>query len=452
MRTLALSFLLLSFGCTTRYYVSDEYLQLPTLQEDKKCSHQTVIMFLVDGLSYSILEKNFQRDQLPHLKKFFLKYGALLKAHSVFPTLTYTNISGVLKESPIHRTESFGNKLIKNEHVIDFESVSDRNEFTNLMHGNNIFARLAKNNCQTVSLDYGLGADATVETPLDFQSGYSLSQADYRYSDKKKIDALALLLKRNEVKNWPEFIFLHLIGIDFLSHAFGANSVEVQNHLRSLDQDLKTLFGIIESGERKRNVVSLLTSDHGFALQVKKKIDWKSIVKKFPESAQVLNEARMASVYFNKPPNEETLVKATRTLFTEKNIEIVSYKVGQRVRIMARDRELYFDEIPGKNCGEDFVKLIINDQIVSCSDELPPEFKNLFYPFFIENIASFFKASNSPDLILIPNHESIFETQGLGFHGGPTEDETIVPLLMRNAITKRPEQIPANWQLLKFVK
>lgn len=242
-----------------------------------------------------------------------------------------------------------------------------------------------------------------------------------------------------------------MIGVDFLSHQYGAQSAQAINHLKKIDRDMGQLLGLIRGGEKTRRVTSLLTSDHGFAPYAQQKIKMESVTNKISDSHRLLNEARMASVYFTIAPEENTLVKTTRKLFTEKNIEIISYKLGQRVRIIARDKELYFDEISTAVCNEGSVGILINNKTMACSDQLPVDYKNMFYPFFIENVASFFKTKTSPDLIMVPNRYSYFESIGVGFHGGPTEDETIVPLLIRNAKAASPEQIPANWKLLKFI-
>lgn len=440
-------------GCANRGRVPEKYFEITKDQSSSSASSKTVVFFLIDGLSTSVLEKQLKNNELPHLKNFFLKSTPqIAKARSVFPSLTFTNISGILLEQPVHKTGSLGNKLIFKNKLIDFESLSDRHYFTELMHTKNIFTRLTEKKYFSVSLDYGLGADATVSSEFDFQSGYAASQLDYGYLDRKKIDSLQILLTDTDLKNWPHFVFIHLVGLDFLSHRFGPLSVEATEYLKKLDSDLQGVLQILKSAENSRQVVTMLSADHGFNLKKARYFNIENEIRKLDSKIRSLNESRYAGLYFLDAPTDIRLTKVTADLIKNKNIEMVAFKNKSRIYLVSKKQELFFDQQPLLNCGPDAVGLIINNsQTAVCSDAIPTPLQDIFYPYFLENMASYFAADKAADIIVIPQADVIFSQNGMGFHGGPTADEVFVPLLLRNARVFSAKEVPRSWQLLRFI-
>ncbi len=413
---------------------------------------RTVILFLIDGLSYEVLAQQIKNNRLPSLEKFFLAGSqTMAKAHAVFPSLTFTNISSVLHEQPVHLTGALGNKMIYKDQLIDFESAADRKYFTETMRGNNIFSRLRLKFYQTVSLDYGLGPDASVDSSFDLQSGYALSQTDYRYLDLKKIDALKNLLTGTRLINWPDFVFVHLVGLDFVSHSFGPLSKEALEYLTSLDRDLSEVFKTLKNAETKRPIISILTADHGFALLAKNYLNIQAIAQKIDPQVRVVNESRMAALYYLSAPSESRLQARATQFLNQKGIETVVYKTANRIQIRKKSYSLAFDLVSTLQCTEGFVGMAVVGGLTFCSNQVPSEFQNYFDMFFIENIASYLSAAKAPDLTIIPDERTVFSKAGRGFHGGSTSDEVLVPLLLRNANLPPGPQIPALWQILKFV-
>lgn len=451
MRFLVLIFIFLT-ACATRNHLHCDYLESSKNSNYSHHSQKTTILFLVDGLSYRILENQLYRNQLPNLKKYFLSNNAKLqKAHTVFPTLTYTNISGILHEKPVHLTEAMGNKVLYKNKLIDFESAADRRYFSRLMKGRNIFTRLNEKKYNTVSLDYGLGVDASVVSRVDFPSAYAASQLDYSYLDFNKIESLKALLNHEKISEWPEFIFIHLVGFDSLSHRYGANSNEAISYLKKLDENFSAIFKILKKNENRHQITSILTADHGFNSKANNYFNIEALAKNIDSSIRVVNEARFAALYYMTTPTADQLLASSKKFLKMNNIEIVAYKIRNRVRILTKNKEYYFDELAQANCMEEFLNISYNGSNPICTNQLPATINDEIHPFFIENLASYFRSSKSPDILVIPASNTIFSRHGLGFHGGPTEEETIVPLLMRNAKLQNPEQIIPSWQILNFV-
>jgi hypothetical protein len=444
----------LIIGCASRQDLASDYSEKTRDHWPNSNSKSTVVVFLIDGLSYEILNRQIAK-KLPSMKHFFkADVGRIAKAHSVFPSLTFPNIASLLREAPVHETEMIGNKFVAGARLIDFEDLKDRTYFTKLMRGNNIFTRLNLKNQNTLSLDYGLGRDATNSAEFDFKSAYSASQLDYRYLDLKKIDALTNLLSQSKVSQWPNFIFVHLVGFDFLSHRYGPRSQEALSYLKNLDTDLNRVFSVLKSGERSRQVVTLLTADHGFNLTSgpTQFLNIEKLVQKVNPRIKVINESRFAGLFCLNIPSKNELIHTSDTLLQERKVETVVFRKKTRIYIHTKTEKVFFDELPSLQCGRGGLGIRLNATETFCTNQLPQFYQNKFYPFFIENIASYFQAKNSPDMVVIPNATTSFSQGARGFHGGPTKDEVIVPLLIRNATSVKSNGFPALWNLLKFVE
>lgn len=62
-----------------------------------------------------------------------------------------------------------------------------------------------------------------------------------------------------------DFLVVNLASTDYVGHAFGPNSIEVQDTYIRLDKDLETFFKKLDSQVGKGNYLVFLTADHGAA-------------------------------------------------------------------------------------------------------------------------------------------------------------------------------------------
>ena len=67
--------LLCTFGCANRSYVPGQYLNKVSKNQvaSQISNQQTVIVFLIDGLTYTILSEQQAKNNLPQIKRFFSK-------------------------------------------------------------------------------------------------------------------------------------------------------------------------------------------------------------------------------------------------------------------------------------------------------------------------------------------------------------------------------------------
>jgi predicted AlkP superfamily pyrophosphatase or phosphodiesterase len=432
-------------GCATREALAQTYDDSVLVKPEE--SRKTVVLIVVDGLSQQTLTA--ASPGLVNLNSFFRLPDGAFTAHAGFPSLTFPGISSLLKEQPVSETGFLGNTFYLNGEFFEFEKPLERERYSQLMHGHTIFSRLTARSANSVSLDYGLGSDATVETPLEDLSTLSeLADSNYLYADTKKIDSLVALLESTSVARWPSFIFLHLVGVDFLSHDFGSLSAQALSHLKSLDEALGPVFEILKNGERSHGVVTMLTADHGFASSTHAYFPLNDFVKKISTRMIVINESRMASILLNGSKNKEDLVSS---LLNQKGIEQVAEKTrtGFLVRTASGETEAVLERAPA--CPFEPYAVTVNHKNSFCLTELSESEKSDKNPYLFANLARYFLAKNAPDIVVIPDRETLLSTAYVGNHGGPSPEETIVPLLLRNASSSRLQAVPL-WRLLDIIK
>ena len=73
------------------------------------------------------------------------------------------------------------------------------------------------------------------------------------------------------------------------------------------------------------------------------------------------------------------------------------------------------------------------------------------YPFLTTNLAHYFRSQNHPEGVVLAAPGVSFNKKYLGNHGGATQDEVIVPLLLRGAKLVSSEVLPGHSDLLKFL-
>ncbi len=450
---LFLNFLILA--CATRYTASEQYLAIVKSEKLPLSKRQTVIFFLVDGLPLKTLNSAVFHGQVPAIKNHFLKKDPVIhQAYSAFPSLTFTNIAGLLTEKPVHLSTAYGNSLSQQGQVIRFEDLLDRSKFAKRIQGKTVFRRLNHLGERTISLDYGLGADATLSSDFaDLKVGLAAGLKDYLYLDQKRIDSLDNLLKGNKPSDWPGFIFVHLIGIDFLSHQLGPESVEVKKYLTLLDQRLAPVLRRIEKADvSSHQTVSILSADHGFAFGIKRRAPIEKIVADIDLRALTLNEGRMAAVFTKLEP-----APVAEKLLLHASIETVAWLEGNQLVVKSQKQKSVIRLTDSARCSP-FSKAVSTPNSNAaenvnaiCPELLDSKSQNLFYPHFILNLIYYFQTPNHPDIVIVPAKETSFSSHDFGVHGGPTADEIDVPVLLRNATFPLGIQKPAIWQLLQFL-
>ena len=459
-RMLMIAWLFIGISCASRYGALENYKNTLTLNETKglrKSSNRTVILFLIDGLPVSTLQSQFDQKRLKHIKNYFL--GSKDKfsiARSAFPSITFPSIASLLTEQTIDQHGVYGNKIFSRGENYDFESPNDFSQLNAMVQGKNIFSRLTSKNQTSVSFSYTFNQDATAHIDgLDFKSGLAVQTQDYSYVDLKLIDSLGIFLEGTNPSMWPDFIYVHLVGVDLLSHQNGPKSNSVISHLQLLDQKLNKVFKILNKAEvrTRKKVVTLLTADHGFDRRIYKRIDLISILPPdLTKTSNVLNESRFASFHFPVMWTSEQKMQYAMKLRSNPILDIIAYRDGQKLELISRGLKTQIFYGPSI-CAESSFSISVGTDSVNkvCPEQIPFSQNQIFYPYFTTNIAHYFQTVDHPDIVIIPQPGVSFNFKEKGQHGGPTTEELFVPLLIHNGQISDSNSIIPLSDVLKFL-
>jgi len=466
VRFLLLPCLFISFlcSCATRQRLAMDYQY--EVKDRPSVSARTVIFFLVDGLPVETLRKEMSRGKLPNLSRYFTgRRGGFDLARTVFPSLTYPAIASLLTEKPVDQSGVVGNLQNVDGKVINFESPSNSGQLNQMITGRNIFARLKAKGLRTASLDYYFHADSAVHTQSgDVEAGLSYIDQGYAYVDQKTLESLELLLTGSKPSQWPDFVFVHLIGVDLMSHDKGPFSTDVTDYLETLDSEIGRIFFVLDQveGTGKREVMAMLSADHGFDNAVTTVVHLEDKIEQMDDDTKFLDEGRFASLIFS--PKWTSARKATVASDLTHNplIDIVAFRDGGHVYVESSSRGVVLTLAKSLTCVAsgfsvsvaDWSKTSARNQGPSvCPDDFDDVTNNLYYPYFIANLSHYFNSPSAPDMVVIPRSGVALNRRYIGRHGGPTAQETFVPLLIHNGSTTalKPGRVPALSELLGFM-
>ncbi|MBI4925242.1 MAG: alkaline phosphatase family protein, partial [Bdellovibrio sp.] len=274
-------FFVIFSSCSNRYLLSRDYGAELRETPRNLNQNQTTILFLIDGLSVPVFQNSLVHNNIAETQRFFSSpNGKMLLGKAVFPTLTYPNITSILTAQPIHKHPIIGNKLYEKGQIINFEKPLNTQLLNRTLIGQTIFSRLAENYLKSVSLSHSFSSGANIGLGIDIEAGIAYLKEDFAKVDQKIIASLESLLTETEPTLWPHFIFVHLIGVDALSHKYGPYSPQAMQYLNQLDKELGRIYKILARTEQRgKKITSLLTSDHGFS-EIKKFADLETFINK----------------------------------------------------------------------------------------------------------------------------------------------------------------------------
>lgn len=440
---------LVLLSCSTRQNLNSEY-GLSLKNSSGVTSDRTVVVFLIDGLSANLLESELGKKTLPNIERFYLKGKKISYAHTGFPSLTFPAITSLLTRSPVSSHGVYSNTMIQDGERLVFEKPTYYPDLNQLVKGKTIFYDFQKKGLKTVSISYPYFSDVSAHIGKnDSKSALAVYEKNYKYVDAKQLDALRILLTQNKSKDWPDFIFVHLVGMDFTSHDLGPKSSMSRGYLKFLDKQLEPIFEVLQK-QKKRNVLSIFTADHG-QQTVSKVFDLEQALKADDRHAVVINEGRYASLFGSKDWAEDKTQKILQKYLLAPGIETIVTKGENRFVIHSKNfvsTVFLSSDTPCKFSSKSFSL----DQIKwYCPESVTKEIKDLFYPYFIPNLVYYFQIPKPPQAVFIPKTSWSFSSRYTGQHGGPTRDEVMVPLLLHNISFSGSEVEPAIWDVLSFL-
>ncbi len=453
-----LSFIVLTsllFGCANTHLTSSDYSAHLRETPQATSQNQTVIFFLVDGLSVQALNQGLKQGKVKSIQNYFMtSEGRFSFGKSVFPTLTYPNIASILTSSTVDRHPIIGNKFLIKGQAVNFESPFNKNLLNQVLHGQTVFSDLSSRYLKTVSYSHTFNESASVHLGLDLESGIAYLKENYTLVDGKVLESLENLLTRTNPEIWPSFIFVHLIGVDALSHKHGPLSKQALDYLGSLDQRLSLVFKTLKQGEvNGKKTVSFLSADHGFT-DIQQYSNIEGYLNKIDPRITVLNQYRLATLYFPKDWNWEKKRDLESKLIEQKGVEWVLQKRGNTLFMESHGKKAEL-EYQNTSCKKSNFKVNLKYGGKQTEFQCPEFFDSQplpdFDPYFISNISYYFHSKSHPEMLVLASPHTSFTIGNLGEHGGTTLEETLVPLLMRNADIKPPSPVIATHEVLSFL-
>ncbi len=464
IRIFILSATLFSVACVSRHEVADDY-RLALAREPKIATERTVIFFLIDGLPAKMLEQQLAQGHLPGLQAYFLKGNPIVAyARTVFPSLTFPAIASLLSEEPVDKHGIYSNETVQGSETLNFEDVSSYPSLNARLKSRTIFTRLHAKGLRSVSFDYAFQAGADAHTnALDLDAALAVSDKNYKYVDLKTMASLNLLLKKTASSAWPDFIFVHLIGLDLITHDKGPENSAVEEYLQDLDAGLTKVFATLNKAEQRgsRQVVALLSSDHGFDDKITRHLKLSEAIHEAAAEVQIINQGRYLELYFPKRWSEAKRLELLQSVSAKPDVDLVALRSRSTLRIQSHTQtaEVYFNETmvcDSSNFAVSYrllepAPLLASNPRWDCPEKLSEPAASAFYPYFVANVSRYFSAASHPDAVILGQPGVTFKGGLLGQHGGPTPQELFVPLLLHNALIDSKGPPPAIWQLLNFM-
>ncbi len=443
-------------SCVSKNRVAKEYVE--NLKRDDKTyteAKETFVFFLFDGLSVQLTQKLISENHIPNIKNFFLPYASqFFVGRATFPSLTHPNISSIITSSNIDKHPILGNKIKLSDDIVDFTLPKNQKKLNELIKNPSIFTELSSQKRRSLSIAPYYGDQATARYPLDLEMGLAYDKGDYRTVDSKLIDSLVSVLKNTRPESWPEFIFVHLVGLDGYEHASGEFSKDVINHAKFIDTKLGKVFELLKDAANKgRDVGALITADHGMQ-NVQKYFNIEAVVATKIKTSKFINEGRFLTLNFTDNYSQAEKQAWAQWSAALPGVEASVLNDNESLKIYSGNKS-YTLRYQAADCGsESQYALSVENSEFLCPSKINLLTQKFFYPYFATNLASFFNAPQYPDLLVLAQTGAYFSSHRsvVGAHGGMTPEELFVPILTWNLIIHPSESITPTYKLLESLR
>jgi hypothetical protein len=438
-------------ACVSRRQVVGDYDRRLSLNATEQTRRpQTLVFFLVDGFSVPLTQKLLSEGRIPNIKNFFLpSRNEFYLGRATFPSLTHVNMSAILTSRNVDTQPVIGNKILREGNVLNLESPFAQDKFSELVRPYSIFTELSRQKRASMSFAPYYGDGATARYGLDLKMGFAYRFGDYAYVDAELLQSFVFALEKIPVAEWPEFIFVHIMGIDGNEHRHGELSKEVVEYAEDIDLRLGKVFELLQGASREgRQIGAVMTSDHGMS-NLKDYVSIDEAVSSLAPGATLINQGRLLGVHFASafPLRERDLFASSAT--TLAGVEMVVHKKGDTL-FMHTPTKIYTLRYQNKDCGRDGdYALSLEGRTFLCPSQLNRVSERFYYPYFATNLAAYFRAKDSPDAVLLAREQTSFGANLHAHHGGMTPGEILVPLLFWNLDYQSAEKHPQTYHLLE---
>jgi hypothetical protein len=183
-------------------------------------------------------------------------------------------------------------------------------------------------------------------------------------------------------------------------------------------------------------------------------VDAEKAIKKLDPKLVVTNESRFLGLHLAPGQSLDSLAKSLARLSQLKGVEMTALRRDRSVELHTAAADLSFAYGPAICAGESYSLAVQGRGLEQAAAEFrcPEQLDsaNPKYPFLVSELTRFLQAPNHPDALVIAKPQVSFTKGSRGSHGGPTADEVIVPVLLRNASFHGAEMQPTS-ELLKIL-
>jgi hypothetical protein len=438
-------------ACVSRRQVVGDYDRNLSLSSPEQARRpQTLVFFLMDGLSVPLTQKLLAEERIPNIKSFFLPgRHEFFLARSTFPSLTHVNMSAILTSRNVDTQPVIGNKILREGKIINLESPFAQGKFSELIRPYSIFTDLTRQKRTSMSFAPYYGDGATARYGLDLKMGFAHRFGDYAYVDAELLQSFVFALEKIPVVEWPEFIFVHIIGIDGNEHRHGELSKEVVAYAEDIDRRLGEVFELLQQASHEgRQIGAVMTSDHGMS-HLKDYVSIDEAVLSLAPGATLINQGRLIGVHFSPAFSMRERDSFSSSAATLAGVEMVVQRKGEMLS-MHTPNKVYTLRYQDADCGRDGnYALSLEGRPFRCPSQLNRVSEKFYYPYFATNLAAYFRAKDGPDAILLAREQTSFGANLHAHHGGMTPGEILVPLLLWNLDYQSAEKHPQTYHLLE---
>jgi hypothetical protein len=198
-----------------------------------------------------------------------------------------------------------------------------------------------------------------------------------------------------------------------------------------LDLQLQRIYQLLLATEKESgNVVSLLTSDHGF-VETSDYFDVDGFVNFKNPKTQVLAQSRVAAVYFNKELGADGVNKLIKTSSKDKRISLITQKSIKGFNLVINGAYYSFKYVQEPCKSYTYALTFRGDKF--CPEDAEAHFAVQGSPHIVEQISTYHRSLQGADALFFAAPGVSFEPKQRGGHGGVSLYEMQPVVLLRNA-------------------
>lgn len=229
------------------------------------------MVFLVDGMDLTRVEKMLAGGELPNIKRVFVDGGVRIRdAVTSLPSITYCNCTSVITGVYPGHHGIMGNfwfdpEKLLTHYYLTYETYRLSNED---FSAPTLFEMLNDKFTVSVQAHTRRGADVIMDNHASFGFYWGMAktfhssryyvQADHQIGQRfQNIPALA-----RQHGEWPSVIFTYYPGTDDTAHTFGSDSREYGDAIRDIDRTVGYITNKVEEFGRRQSTYFVLVTDH----------------------------------------------------------------------------------------------------------------------------------------------------------------------------------------------